>query len=238
MSAAEQPARCINGDGHIPPPEVTERELDTGNGVLVGAGGQSVVARNLGAVSAARPAEADGAERSSGRAAPYAPSAEADTNYIDALALEIQRRADPNPSADWFPLYRIYAVLALAKGTATTMTDVHDAWSAFMAGLDPHHRALIPFADLGAAVQSMDWPFVEAIHHVAKAARPASAAATEGEAAAIEQRDLAWVQRTGMEDRLRDAERTVHALSCEALELAAELHQARLALARADAGEA
>ncbi|WP_425547664.1 DUF7701 domain-containing protein [Brevibacterium daeguense] len=53
-------------------------------------------------------------------------------------------------------LFLMYAVLMRTKGAETTASDVHDAWSAWMSGVDPppqmalacvggHHRAgLVP----------------------------------------------------------------------------------------------
>lgn len=60
-------------------------------------------------------------------------------------------------------LFRIYAVLALAKGAAVTAEDVHNAWVAWMAELDPEHPALRRFAELDRGDQQEDAPYVEAI---------------------------------------------------------------------------
>lgn len=100
-------------------------------------------------------------------------------NYIDELAVTIYRQADPHtqprskakPPKQDMPLYRMYALLALAKGEATTAEDVHDAWSGWMAGLNPKHRNLIPFDELAAGVQRLDEPYVEAIHAAAREMR-------------------------------------------------------------------
>ena len=90
-------------------------------------------------------------------------------NYIDAIAERINAELDSEPLSDeWRPLYRIYAVLALVQGTATTLEDVHDAWSAYMAGVNPDHRSLVPFDRLTPEVQSLDEPYRDAIHMVAR----------------------------------------------------------------------
>lgn len=92
-------------------------------------------------------------------------------NYLDELGARIQAQV---PKAD-LPdektggLFRIYAVLLLAKGAAVTSEDVHNAWVAWMAGFDAGHEALVPFEDLDPAVASDDEPFVDAIRIVAKA---------------------------------------------------------------------
>jgi hypothetical protein len=90
-------------------------------------------------------------------------------NYLDQIADEIHRAAhgDAEIDPDDLPLYRIYAVLALAKGTKVTAEDVHDAWSAWCAGTQPNHRSIVPFEELSPRVQSMDEPYVAAIRRVA-----------------------------------------------------------------------
>jgi hypothetical protein len=90
-------------------------------------------------------------------------------NYLDQIAVEIHRAADGDAEIDPddLPLYRIYAVLALAKGTKVTAEDVHDAWSAWRADTQPDHRSIVPFEELSPRVQSMDEPYVAAIRRVA-----------------------------------------------------------------------
>lgn len=89
--------------------------------------------------------------------------------YIDRLARAIHDEVDPakRPDDDTAPLFRLYAVLALAKGIATTREDVHDAWSAWMSGKDPSHRSLKRYGELPAEVQLQDQPYVDAIRAVA-----------------------------------------------------------------------
>ncbi len=89
-------------------------------------------------------------------------------NYIDATAMCIYHFInDDAPSSEAMVLYRMYAVLALSKGTETTAEDVHDAWSAWTAGAFPEHRSLIPFDQLEERVQRYADEYVAAIHAVA-----------------------------------------------------------------------
>lgn len=91
-------------------------------------------------------------------------------NYLDLLAAEIQRIADPEskPVADDLPLYRQYAVLLLAKGTEVTAEDVHNAWAAWASDYDPNNRNLLPFKELSLSFQRMDEPYAEAIRAIAR----------------------------------------------------------------------
>jgi hypothetical protein len=92
-------------------------------------------------------------------------------NYLDELGVRIRAhvpRADL-PNENTGGLFRIYAVLLLAKGSAVTSGDVHNAWAAWMTGLDSDHEALVPFEDLDPAIASDDEPFAEAIRIVARA---------------------------------------------------------------------
>jgi hypothetical protein len=100
-------------------------------------------------------------------------------NYLDLLAVEIQRTAEPEaspPDAD-LPLYRQYAVLLLTKGSSVTAEDVHNAWAAWASEHDPEHRHLVPFKELSMGDQRKDEPYATAIQTVATSlghpARPA-----------------------------------------------------------------
>ena len=99
--------------------------------------------------------------------------------YLDLLAAEIQRAADPSstPPDEDLPLYRQYAVLLLVKGVVVTAEDVHNAWAAWAADHQPDSRHLVPFKELSLRAQKKDEPYVEAIRKVA-AQRAAGAAAT------------------------------------------------------------
>jgi hypothetical protein len=91
-------------------------------------------------------------------------------SYIDDVAEAIHARvaSDRLPNADTVALFRLYAVLALAKGEAVTLEDVHDAWAAWMSARDPEHPSLKPFDDLSSDVQDADAPYRDAIHAVAR----------------------------------------------------------------------
>lgn len=90
--------------------------------------------------------------------------------YLDDLAKAIRQAVPPEamPDGETFSLFRIYAVLLLAKGEEVTRADVHNAWVAWMAGQDGDHESLVPFSDLDAETQVEDSPFVVAIRTVAR----------------------------------------------------------------------
>ena len=85
--------------------------------------------------------------------------------YIDDLAKAIRERipVDRMPDEDAGELIKIYAVLARAKGTDVTCSDVHDAWSAWMSKRDPSHQSLVPYEQLPDDVKIEDAPFADAI---------------------------------------------------------------------------
>lgn len=88
------------------------------------------------------------------------------TNYIDEIAIEIAESVGDyeRPSEVDMPLYRAYALLARAKGTETTLEDVHDAWAACRLETLSAHPYIVPFANLEPDIQSLDQPYVDAIH--------------------------------------------------------------------------
>ena len=90
--------------------------------------------------------------------------------YLDELAIEIKRRVPREllPGDGMESLFRLYALLALAKGTAVNAVDVHNAWAVWMLERDPGHRSIRPFDELDADTQASDAPFVEAIRAAAK----------------------------------------------------------------------
>jgi hypothetical protein len=90
-------------------------------------------------------------------------------SYVDELAHAIQRELPPDlvPGGDTGSLFRLYALLALSRGSEVSREDVHDAWSAWMSDRDPGHPALRPFAELDAKTQQADQPYVDAIRKVA-----------------------------------------------------------------------
>ena len=93
--------------------------------------------------------------------------------YIGSIASRIRDRVHestpPNQSED--ELYLLYAVLMLVKGEAVTREDVHNAWAAWKAPIDPDHESIRPFAELPLSVQAEDDPYVEAIRAEAQALR-------------------------------------------------------------------
>lgn len=90
--------------------------------------------------------------------------------YLDELATEIERQVPSEllPDEDTAPLFRLYALLVLAKGRAVNAIDVHNAWAAWMQERDPGHRSIKPFEELDAETQAADEPFVRAIREVAE----------------------------------------------------------------------
>lgn len=90
--------------------------------------------------------------------------------YLDEIAAEIAAELGPGDmprQGDPDRLLRLYALLVRCKGTATTAEDVHDAWSIWMAEVDPSHEAIRPFVELDPEVKAEDGPFLGAIRAVA-----------------------------------------------------------------------
>jgi hypothetical protein len=92
-------------------------------------------------------------------------------NYLDAIGESIRQNVDPSklPQEDTKSLFRLYAVLLLAKGASVTLEDVHNAWSAWMSESDPDHDSIRPFHELRRDTQELDRPYVEAIQSATKA---------------------------------------------------------------------
>jgi len=90
--------------------------------------------------------------------------------YVDVLAEAIRRAVPPQalPDGDNAPLFRLYAVLAMAKGETVALEDVHDAWAAWMSEQNPNHQSLKPLADLPPEIQNADRPYLDAIRGVAR----------------------------------------------------------------------
>jgi hypothetical protein len=91
-------------------------------------------------------------------------------SYLDELGAEIQQEVPEAllPSHDTTLLFRLYALLLLAKGQAVTAPDVHNAWTVWMQEIEPDHCAIIPFEELDPVAQASDEPFASAIRSVAK----------------------------------------------------------------------
>jgi len=64
-------------------------------------------------------------------------------------------------------LFLLYAVLMRAKGANVKAEDVHDAWAAWMLGVDPTHESIVPYAELDPATRAEDRPFLLAIRRAA-----------------------------------------------------------------------
>jgi hypothetical protein len=65
-------------------------------------------------------------------------------------------------------LAQLYALLALTRGTRTSLQDVHDAWAVWRCGTRPDHPSLVPFDQLTPEVQELDRPYMDAIHRTAR----------------------------------------------------------------------
>lgn len=86
--------------------------------------------------------------------------------YLDDLAETIREYAPAGvtPTRGLDSLFRMYAVLALAKGEEVTAEDVHNAWAAWTQESGAHHREVRPFSELDDATQAEDSPYAQAIH--------------------------------------------------------------------------
>ena len=94
-------------------------------------------------------------------------------NYIDQIAKAIATECGyESIGLDDERLLRIYAVLALTLGEATTNQAVHDAWSAWKSEYNPLHKSLIPFKELTPDVQELDTLYRDAIISVSRRILP------------------------------------------------------------------
>ena len=90
-------------------------------------------------------------------------------SYLDKIATEIRKTAEPEAAENEdLLLYRVYAVLLLAKGQKVSAEDVHNAWSVWACENEPNSKSLIPFQELSPSAQRKDSLYVEAIRKVAK----------------------------------------------------------------------
>ena len=91
-------------------------------------------------------------------------------SYLDEIAAELRLITDAGAakSDKDLLLYRVYAVLLLAKGEDVVAEDVHNAWAVWACENEPDSKDLIPFRALSPSVQSKDRLYVEAIHQVAR----------------------------------------------------------------------
>ena len=90
--------------------------------------------------------------------------------YLEEIAAAIRRAvpSDALPNEDTASLFRIYAVLLLAKGQNVSREDVHNAWVAWTVSKGENHESLVPYSELSSDTQSEDSPFVLAIRIVAR----------------------------------------------------------------------
>lgn len=82
------------------------------------------------------------------------------TNYAER-AVDTAYRHMPGEDQN---LIQLYTLLALVKGEATTMADVHDAWSLWRNRSAPDHSSIVPFDQLLVHIREYDRPYMEAIH--------------------------------------------------------------------------
>jgi hypothetical protein len=89
-------------------------------------------------------------------------------SYVDDVAARIRAEVADEliPSGDTRPLFRIYALLALSKGTEVKPADVHDAWVVWMLDQNPDHPSIRPFTELDRITQEADDAYVKAIRKV------------------------------------------------------------------------
>lgn len=89
--------------------------------------------------------------------------------YLDDLAAKIRGHVpdDRMPDAESNELFRLYAVLLRAKGANVTQSDVHDAWSAWMAQRDGEHASLVAYENLSEDVRQDDRVFTTAVRKTA-----------------------------------------------------------------------
>ncbi len=86
----------------------------------------------------------------------------------DAMLIRSELPEGVEPPVDSDGLFILYAVLMRAKGESVTLSDVHDAWAAWILGTGSHHKPLVPFESLDPDSQRQDSPYVEAIRRAAR----------------------------------------------------------------------
>ena len=97
--------------------------------------------------------------------------------YLDDLADQIRAHipVDRMPEGDADDLLRVYAVLLRAKGADVTLSDIHDAWSAWMAKRDGKHESLVSYENLPKEVREQDRVFTTAVRRAAEESGPLGA---------------------------------------------------------------
>lgn len=89
--------------------------------------------------------------------------------YLDDLAAKIREHIPENriPNSNAEDLFRLYAFLLRAKGASVTESDIHDAWSIWMAKRDVDHESLVPYENLSEEVREEDRIFATAVQRAA-----------------------------------------------------------------------
>lgn len=90
--------------------------------------------------------------------------------YLDDIGSQIRAHIPEHcmPEGDADDLLRVYAVLLRAKGSDVTLSDIHDAWSTWMAKRDREHESLVPHENLTADVREQDRVFATAVRRAAE----------------------------------------------------------------------
>lgn len=93
--------------------------------------------------------------------------------YLDDIAARIRAHIsdDRMPDENAEELLRLYAVLLRAKGTDVTESDIHDAWSMWIAKHREEHESLVPYEDLTPDVREQDGIFASAVRQAAQELR-------------------------------------------------------------------
>jgi hypothetical protein len=88
--------------------------------------------------------------------------------YLDSIADRIRAHIaeEKLPRENVEELFRLYAVLLLAKGLDVTQSDVHNVWAVWTAERTPEHESLVPYTELPSDIQEEDRVFVDAIRRV------------------------------------------------------------------------
>lgn len=73
----------------------------------------------------------------------------------------------PDKNAD--ELFLLYAVLLRVKGTEVTESDIHDAWSAWMAQIDTSHESLVELQELSPKTRNLDVVYRNAVRQATRA---------------------------------------------------------------------
>lgn len=86
-------------------------------------------------------------------------------NYLDEIAAQIELESGAPEGTDR-SLFRLYALLALVKGSDVTRSDVHDAWATWRSGIESSDPDIVPFGELDPTTRAKDVPFVHVIRDV------------------------------------------------------------------------